>query len=403
MPRRLKWIIPAVRFATDSRPSYNNLNSNTDWQEKRPEQPDLYDALSSIGLLDPRSRCLSEPKLLELSDDVRSHLLRDASLGPRAEVVKRALRELVRDEGGGMPALDFAIIRNARLDKLVADMLALGHQQASLHLRPRIDTVMAERLQRLWMARFREKYFNIDEIRHLGLSKAGRLRDVIFNDTATDTWQLWQAKKCETLSELEWNLQFEPGHICETPTKGRYGAAALPLLTGREEVLPTGTVRYMREAKLSETHVSLISCVGSQIRILRGHRLRSPLSPKAGIRYDGLYVIRQYSHKQNPQNRLHRIIVTLERISGQPNMTDLAKIPRPSQTDDWVLFKKFEGEMIRQNRGEQRFLDWKLMKAQEKMEQQQWRRALEVGAALTTARQARYSYATRGLGPEEKT
>ncbi|KAL7912869.1 PUA-like domain-containing protein [Trichoderma velutinum] len=113
----------------------------------------------------------------------------------------------------------------------------------------------------------------------------------------------------------------------------------------------------MREAKLSETHVSLISCVGTQIRILRGHRLRSPLSPKAGIRYDGLYIIRRYSHKQNLQTRLHRTIITLERISGQPNIADLAKVPRPSQVDDWLLFEKFEGEMIRQHHGEQSFLD----------------------------------------------
>ncbi|KAL7798497.1 hypothetical protein V8C37DRAFT_399267 [Trichoderma ceciliae] len=334
MPRKLKWIIPAVRFATDSRPSYKNSESDSDLEEKH-----LIGSLSSTGLIDSRSRRLSESKLVELSDDIRSHLAEDASLGPRAEVVKTALRELVRDEGSGMPVLDFVTVQNARLDKLLSDMLAIGHQQASFHLRPRIDTVMAERLQRLWMARFREKYFNIDQIRHLG----------------------------------------------------------------REEVLPTGTVRYMREAKLSETHVSLISCVGSQIRILRGYRLRSPLSPKAGIRYDGLYIIRQYSHKQNPQNRLHRIIVTLERISGQPNMADLVKVPRPSQTDDWLLFKRFEGEMIRQNRGEQSFLDWKLTKAQERMEQRQWRRALEVGAALTTARHARYSYGMRDLGLKEKT
>ncbi|QYT01291.1 hypothetical protein H0G86_008335 [Trichoderma simmonsii] len=160
---------------------------------------------------------------------------------------------------------------------------------------------------------------------------------------------------CRSLSGISSSNQGRS--IIETPTKGKYGAAALPLLTGREEVLPSGTVRYMREAKLSETHVSLISCVGTQIRILRGHRLRSPLSPKAGIRYDGLYIIRRYSHKQNLQTRLHRTVITLERIPGQPNIADLAKVPRPSQVDDWLLFEKFEGEMIRQHHGEQSFLD----------------------------------------------
>ncbi|KAL7946309.1 PUA-like domain-containing protein [Trichoderma barbatum] len=379
MPRRLRWLIPAVRFATDSRPSYKILDSDSDLDEKRLEQPDSYEVLLSIGLLESKNKRLNEPKLLELSDDIRSHLVEDASLGPRAEVVKRALRELVRDESSAIPVMEFAIIQNARLDKLLSDMLTVGHQQASFHLRPRIDIVTAERLQRLWMARFREKYFNIDQTRHLGLSKTGALKDI------------WLNLACAHRDGIV-------GSIIETPTKGKYGDGALPLLTGREEVLPSGTVRYMREAKLSETHVSLISSVGTQIRILRGHRLRSPLSPKAGIRYDGLYIIRQYSHKQNMQTRLHRTVITLERISGQPNMTDLAKVPRPSQMDDWVLFEKFEGEMIRQHHGEQSFLEWKLMKAQERMEQRQWRRALEVGAALTTARHARYSYGMRDLG-----
>ncbi|GFP53894.1 hypothetical protein TASIC1_0003027200 [Trichoderma asperellum] len=310
MPRRLRWLIPAIRFATESRPSYINWDSDLELEEKRPEHADIYDALSPMGLIDPGSRRLSEPKLLELSDDIRAHLLEDASLGDGAEVVKRTLREL-----------------NARLDKLLFDILALGYQQTSLHPRPRIDTLTAERLQRLWMARFREKYFNIDQIRHQSLSKTGRLKDVTFNIAATDNWELWQAENCKALSGLEPNLQFKPGQ----------------------------------------------------------------------------YTIRQYGHKQNLQNRLHRIIVTLERVAGQPSMTNLAKVPRPSQMDDWVLFEKFEGEMIRQNHGEQSFLDWKMMKAQERMERRQWRRALEVGAALTTARRARYSYGMRDLGIKEKT
>lgn len=226
MPRRLRWLIPAVRFATESRPSY--ADSDLELEEKRPEHTgmflemtpayvllltlsDIYDALSPMGLIDPGSRRLSEHKLLELSDDIRAHLLEDASLGDSAEVVKRTLRELVRDESGAMPVLDFATIQNARLDKLLSDILALGHQQTSLHPRPRIDTLTAERLQRLWMARFREKYFNIDQIRHQSLSKTGRLKDVTFNNAATDNWELWQAENCKTLSGLESNLQFKPG------------------------------------------------------------------------------------------------------------------------------------------------------------------------------------------------
>lgn len=79
------------------------------------------------------------------------------------------------------------------------------------------------------------------------------------------------------------------GSASEKPTKGIYGVTALPLLSGREDVCsPPETVKYMREGQLSDMHLSLISKVGTQIRILRGYCLKSPLAPKAGIRYDGL-------------------------------------------------------------------------------------------------------------------
>lgn len=80
----------------------------------------------------------------------------------------------------------------------------------------------------------------------------------------------------------------------ERPTRGIYGATALPLLSGREDVCsPTGIVKYTREGKLSDMHLSLISQVGTQIRILRGHGLKSRLAPRAGVRYDGLYALRR--------------------------------------------------------------------------------------------------------------
>lgn len=79
------------------------------------------------------------------------------------------------------------------------------------------------------------------------------------------------------------------GSVLEKPTKGKYGGAALPLVSGREEVYyPSLMTRYIQEGRLANMHISLLSQVGTQIRILRGHCLRSPLAPKAGVRYDGL-------------------------------------------------------------------------------------------------------------------
>lgn len=81
------------------------------------------------------------------------------------------------------------------------------------------------------------------------------------------------------------------GCVFEKPTKGRYGMPTLPLMTGREDMhWPGEIVTYIRESSsMADMHVSLISQVGSKIRILRGYRLKSPLAPRAGIRYDGLY------------------------------------------------------------------------------------------------------------------
>jgi hypothetical protein len=78
------------------------------------------------------------------------------------------------------------------------------------------------------------------------------------------------------------------GAASEHVTKGRYGIAALALLTGREEDLPDGKSIYIKEGRAEEMHFNLISQVGRKMRILRGFRLRSVLTPAAGVRYDGL-------------------------------------------------------------------------------------------------------------------
>lgn len=78
------------------------------------------------------------------------------------------------------------------------------------------------------------------------------------------------------------------GAAYEKATKGRYGIAALALLTGKEEDLPDGKTLYIREGAAADMHNTLISQVGQKIRILRGFRLKGMCQPKAGIRYDGL-------------------------------------------------------------------------------------------------------------------
>ncbi|KAF4979641.1 hypothetical protein FZEAL_4198 [Fusarium zealandicum] len=317
---------------------------------------------------------LDEDSLLEVCDTVRASLHEGRSLGPRWEEAMGFLAAILRDETDGMPVIEFAAIENARLDKLLLDIVDPENRPSPTPTRFDVDVRLAERLQRRWRARFREDYFTIDQERYLSLSKTGRLKDVEFNLESGSGQERWKAKGCETLSELEGNLEFEPGHwwlnlACahrdsiigsarETPTKGKYGVAALPLLTGREDIPSNdGTIRYVREGRITDMHVSLISQVGSTIRILRGHRLHSPFAPKDGIRYDGLYIIRQYGQRLNLNTELHRMILTLQRVDAQQSIEGIIGIPRPSELDDWVLFKKYEGEMIKQKKGDQGFMD----------------------------------------------
>lgn len=98
------------------------------------------------------------------------------------------------------------------------------------------------------------------------------------------------------------------------------------------------------------------------------------------------YVIRQYGQKRNQQTGLHRLFLVLERVPGQRPFPEIANIPRPAQMDDWHLFERHESEMVRQKRGNKAFLVWKTAKAEERIDLEQWKRALELGAQLKLVR-----------------
>lgn len=78
------------------------------------------------------------------------------------------------------------------------------------------------------------------------------------------------------------------GKAMEKATTGRFGVTALALLMGTEEDLPNGKSVYVREGGMNEMQSTLITQVGQKIRVLRGFRLKSMRSPRAGVRYDGL-------------------------------------------------------------------------------------------------------------------
>jgi hypothetical protein len=54
--------------------------------------------------------------------------------------------------------------------------------------------------------------------------------------------------------------------------------------------------------------------------------------------------------------------------------------------DDWQLFEKYEGETIRQKRGQQAWVDWKMDKAQERIDREQYMRTLAFHTSLELAK-----------------
>lgn len=155
-----------------------------------------------------------------------------------------------------------------------------------------------------------------------------------------------------------------------------------------EEDLPDGKTVYIREGAAHDMHPSLISQCGQKIRILRGFRLKSTRQPRAGVRYDGLYVIHSWSIKLNINTDLYTLRLTLERMPGQKHMDDILQIPKPSQLDDWKLYEQLERDRIRRTEGKVKFDHWTNIRNAEKLERESWRRSREPKISIRDAEAA---------------
>ncbi|KAH8653446.1 PUA-like domain-containing protein [Xylariales sp. PMI_506] len=337
--------------------------------------------------------------LLALSDSVRAAIQDGRGLGPDVERLSRFLESVVKAEERRQSSVDFETLDHARLDKLLNEILHFSeiakveNSAYDMPLRFQVDTAHCKKLQLIWRQRFREQYFMVDQLRCAALVRGGRLKDVSFNSALTYDLGKWEARASDPMSEFEGNLQFEAGNwwlniACaqrdgivasplEKPTSGRYGIPALPLLSGKEEIVtkgPSTMVKYVRKGNWSDMPTSLISRVGQQIRILRGHKLKSIYAPRVGIRYDGLYTIRQYGTKLDMVTDTYKVELTLERVWEQIPMETLQMIPKPSQLDDWCLYEKLEGDKIKLVDGDARFLEWSLQQEEERLDREDWKR-----------------------------
>ncbi|KAH6687337.1 hypothetical protein F5X68DRAFT_231812 [Plectosphaerella plurivora] len=348
---------------------------------------------SSASHLPSMGKMRSRSQLLQLCDDVRVSLRDASTLGPRGKNLVKLLKDLLAAERAGEPGIDILTIRYAHLDKLIAELHGPAEVAQPAHQE---HVAIAEALETLWQKRFRAAWFELDDTRLKALS-TGRLKDIDYCEPHKDALERWRASNGggDPASDIDfdtgdWWLNLACAHrdgivgsAYERPTKGLYGIAALPLITGQEEVLGDGVCKYVRLGRNADMHYSLMSQVGAKTRILRGHRLQSTLAPLAGVRYDGLYKIKNYSHVFDIVERKHRLEVTLERLAGQEPVDP--EVPRPSQMDDWHLFEKHEVEVVKQRKGDHGYNEFKLLKEEERHTRERWRQSTDFRASLNLA------------------
>lgn len=93
------------------------------------------------------------------------------------------------------------------------------------------------------------------------------------------------------------------------------------------------------------------------------------------------YTLLQYGQKRNAQSGVYELYLALERLEGQTPMHRITITPRPSQVDDWRLVEKLEGEMVKERCGEDRFLEWKVTKAEERVVKEKFVRIVDSESA----------------------
>ena len=152
--------------------------------------------------------------LLRLSDSIRAALAEKGTFGPSADRLSVFLEKTTYNEIKGTPIIDFETLKQACLDKLVAEIS--GQAKSSTAIMPQLinEIVAASNLQRLWRVRFKERYFMLDEIRSRELTKCGRLKDVVFitrQKGGTPIESVWKARVVDPTVQIECNLQFTAG------------------------------------------------------------------------------------------------------------------------------------------------------------------------------------------------
>ncbi|RAL62267.1 hypothetical protein DID88_004834 [Monilinia fructigena] len=307
---------------------------------------------------------------LDKSDFIRQQLRKPVF--PLHEI--QTLESLIDDLIGEGSSLEFEVVAQARLDKIVEEILQ--HHK---------------KLREQWIETFGERYHTMDEERLKFMKEAGCLRDLELQKTGEVSKRdgpMWTIKKAKTFSEKEANENFSPGAwFLNTHCAVRDGIVpdakdgftwgvngkpvAFSMLSGFE-IKGIGRRHWVHiiESRVYAYHAVRLTCVGSVIRLLRGHKLKSERAPRLGVRYDGLYKIESWGQvllKLSAGPDIYRNTLTIVELPRQNTIEELAIIPTPWQMDNFMIYNRMIESYIKTNEGEASYKEYRASEAKKEM------------------------------------
>ncbi|KAL2068255.1 hypothetical protein VTL71DRAFT_16353 [Oculimacula yallundae] len=308
--------------------------------------------------------------LLEMTDEVRAVLRAKKDLSTSAmDELSSLLDAFLREESSPRPSTEIDLVIHTRFDQLLKevldsiDLISTDRSQETM-------LIKCNMLKKNWERRFRGMYSNIQKPRTEHMKIDGALQGLTLTSSSGDHSQNWLIKHTRP-ADLEGSLNLTPGDwwlnmhcalrdgvvgsVDKMLTMGKSEIVALALLEGEETNGPIPNLyEYTKISQKVGELMKLVTCNrGSPIRVLRGSNLMSKFAPRAGIRYDGLHVVRQFGHKLlDEAKNIYRCTIMLERIPGQRPLHEVLQLPKPSQLDDWDLYKKMINEDYRRCEGD---------------------------------------------------
>lgn len=153
---------------------------------------------------------IDEVDLLTLCDDIRASLVDDHVLHDRWEKMMAFLGAEVENERRELPTIDFELIKNARLDKLLIEMSDPANCPNPTPSRFLDDKIFANKLQWLWTSRHRAQFLTLEQDRYRKLLNSGSLRGLVFTDNG-NIHASWRAIDPKPYPDAGVDIDYEVG------------------------------------------------------------------------------------------------------------------------------------------------------------------------------------------------